>query len=193
MVSRIHQRAVGTFPTRQAAEQALHDLKASGFSMDRVSVVAKDAGDDHTLGGAEMSRGIGNKADEGAKAGAATGGAIGGIAGLLVGLGLLAIPGIGPIMLAGAAETALVTALSGGAIGALAGGLTGALIGLGIPEERAKVYNERVSRGEYLVMVEGDDADIARAQTILHQGGIQDWGVYDAPGTVDATHGRDRV
>lgn len=186
MALRTHQRAVGTFPTRKAAEQALHDLRASGFSMDHVSVVAKDAGDASNLSGAEMSRGIGNKADEGAKAGAATGGAIGGIAGLLTGLGLLAIPGIGPIMLAGATGTALVTALSGGAIGALAGGLGGALIGLGIPEERAKFYNDRVSKGEYLVVVEGDNAEIAKAEALLHRGGIQNWGIYDAPGAVES-------
>ncbi len=184
-----HRRAVGVFPTRRAAEQALHTLRDSGFPMDRVSVIAKDVEQNENIAGAEMqSRDqVGNKADDGAKAGALSGGALGGLTGLLVGLGALAIPGIGPIMLVGAEATALATTLAGGAIGAVAGGLIGALVGLGIPEERAKVYNERVKRGEYLVLINGTDAELARAEAILHQGGIEEYEVYDAPEVV-STH-----
>jgi hypothetical protein len=98
-----------------------------------------------------------------------------------VGLGALAIPGIGPVMLAGATATAIATTLSGTAIGAATGGLIGALIGLGIPEERARVYYDRVSRGDYLVMVEGTEEEIRRAELILSPRGIQDWGIYDTP------------
>jgi hypothetical protein len=154
--------------------------------MDRVSVIAKDVDRDTNIAGAEMHdrNQVGNKADDGATAGALSGGALGGLTGLLVGLGALAIPGIGPIMLAGAEATALATTLAGGAIGAVAGGLIGALVGLGIPEERAKVYNERVTRGQYLVLVNGTDAELARAETILRQGGIEEYEVYDAPETV---------
>jgi hypothetical protein len=84
-------------------------------------------------------------------------------------------------MLAGATATALATALSGGAIGAAAGGLLGALVGLGIPEERARVYNSRLSQGDYLVIVDGTDDEIRRAGAILSNRGIQEWGIYDAP------------
>ena len=131
------KRAVGVFARREDAERALNELRNSGFSMNQVSVVAKDA-DRGDLAGADMNAQVGNKADEGATAGAVTGGALGGITGLLVGLGALAIPGVGPVMLAGATATALATALSGGAIGAAAGGLLGAIVGLGIPEEQAR-------------------------------------------------------
>lgn len=180
-----HRRAVGVFPTRRAAEQALHALRDSGFPMDRVSIITKDADRNDTIAGAAVQdrKQAGNKADDGAKAGALSGGALGGLTGLLVGLGALAIPGIGPIVLAGAEATVLATALAGGAIGAVTGGLIGALVGLGIPEERAKVYNERVKKGEYLVLVSGTDTELARAETILHQGGIEEYGVYDAPET----------
>jgi hypothetical protein len=149
--------------------------------MDKVSVVAKHADRGDEIAGADMSDRVGNKADEGAATGAVTGGAIGGLTGLLVGLGALAIPGIGPVMLAGATATALATALSGGAIGAAAGGLLGALVGLGIPEERARVYNTRLSQGDYLVFVDGTDDEIRRAGAILSNRGIQEWGIYDAP------------
>lgn len=188
-VSGRHRRAVGMFPNRQAAEHALHELRDSGFAMDRVSVIAKDADRHDEIAGADVRDRVGNKADEGAKVGAVSGGALGGITGLLVGLGTLAIPGIGPILLAGAGATVLATTAAGGAIGAVAGGLVGTLIGLGIPEERAKVYSDRVARGEYLVMLDGTDAEIARAESILHRRGIEEYGVYDAPDrTIDSTH-----
>lgn len=182
-----HKRAVGVFSNYRDAEVALTELRNSGFSMDKVSVVAKDADKRDDIAGADVSDRVGNKADEGAKAGAVTGGTLGGLTGLLVGLGALAIPGLGPVMLAGAAGTAIATTLSGGAIGAAAGSLLGALIGLGIPEERARVYNDRVSRGDYLVMVDGNDDDIRRAEAILSHQGIQDWGIYDAPATNTTT------
>lgn len=174
------RRAVGVFPNRQAAEQALHELRDSGFPMDRVSAIAKDAEHRGDIAGAEV-RDHGNLADEGAKVGAVSGGALGGLTGLLVGLGALAIPGIGPVMLAGAVGTALATTLTGGAIGAVTGGLLGGLIGLGIPEDRARVYNDRVAQGDYLVIVEGTDTEIARAEAILHHRGIEEYGVYDVP------------
>jgi hypothetical protein len=196
MVMQYHKRAVGTFANYQTAEMALHELRDSGFAMDRVSVVGKDV-DRHPvttgvdpMAGADVSDRLSTKteqvsretqADEGVKTGAIAGGTLGGLTGLLVGLGAVAIPGIGPVMLGGALATALATTLSGGAIGAAAGGIGGGLIGLGIPEERARGYSDRVTRGEYLVMVEGSDAEIARAESILSHRGIQDWGIYDAP------------
>ena len=176
-----HKRAVGVFSTHREAEQALSQLRDTGFPMDKVSVIARDAGRDHEIAGADVSDRVGNKADDGAKTGALAGGALGGLTGLLVGLGAVAIPGIGPVMLAGAGATALATTLSGGVIGAAAGGLLGALVGLGIPEERARIYNSRVAQGDYLVLVEGTQEEIIRAESLLRNHGIQEWGVYDAP------------
>jgi uncharacterized protein (TIGR02271 family) len=183
-----NRRAIGTFPNRSAAEQALHELRDSGFPMDRVSVIAKDSTRNETIAGADVRDRANdvrdrddNKADDGARVGALSGGALGGLTGLLVGIGALAIPGIDPIMLAGAAATAIATTVAGGAIGAAAGSLLGGLIGLGIPEERARVYNDRVSAGEYLVIVDGTEAEIGRAEAILNHRGIQEWGVYDVP------------
>jgi uncharacterized membrane protein len=183
MVIDVRRRAVGVFPHHRNAEQALHELKNSGFPMERVSVIAKDANHTRDLAGTEVKEKVGNKADEGAKVGALSGGALGGLTGLLIGLGSLAIPGVGPIMLAGATATALATTLAGAGIGAAAGGLIGALIGLGIPEERARVYNERVQRGDYLIIIDGTEAEIERARAILHRWGIEEFEVYDAPGS----------
>ncbi|MBD6617381.1 histidine kinase [Komarekiella sp. 'clone 1'] len=188
MVVGLHKRAVGVFSNRRDVEQALHDLKNAGFSMDRVSVITQD-GERDDIAGAEVRDRVGDKSDEGAAVGAATGGALGGLTGLLVGLGTLAIPGIGPIMLAGAAATTLATTLAGAGIGAAAGSLLGALIGLGIPEERARVYDERVKRGHYLVIIDGTDAEIASAQAILNHRGVEEFGIYDHPDAKNATTG----
>jgi hypothetical protein len=181
MVVGVHRRAVGVFANRRDAEAALHELKKSGFDMNRVSVVVQDADGDKNIAGAEVRERVGDKSDEGATVGAVSGGTLGGLTGLLVGLGTLAIPGIGPIMLAGATATALATTLAGAGIGALAGSLLGGLIGLGIPEERARVYNDRVQRGQYLVILDGTDAEIAEAEKILHTGGVEEFGIYDHP------------
>jgi hypothetical protein len=188
MVVTRNKRAVGVFASHSQAENALNELNRSGFEMNQVSIVARDAdkleqsdrigatnirdADDETL------------ADEGLKTGATAGGVVGGLTGLLVGLGTLAIPGVGPIMLAGATATAIATSVAGGAIGAAAGGMVGGLIGLGIPEDRAQDYHDRVIRGEYLVIIDGTEAEIAHAGEILNRQGVSQWEVYAAPAIV---------
>ncbi|EGK86366.1 histidine kinase [Microcoleus vaginatus PCC 9802] len=175
------KRAVGVFSTRRETEHALGELRTAGFDMNRVSVIAKDADSKGDIAGIDVHDSTDNKSDEGVTKGALTGGTLGGLTGLLVGLGLVAIPGIGPIMLAGASATAIATTLAGTALGAAAGGLIGALVGMGIPEEEARAYNDRVARGDYLVLVDGSEAEVARAETILSRGGIQHWNTYDHP------------
>lgn len=181
-----HKRAVGVFSTRRETEHALGELRAAGFDMDRVSVIAKDSDSKGDIAGIDVQESADNKADEGATKGALTGGTLGGLTGLLVGLGLVAIPGIGPIMLAGASATAIATTLAGTALGAAAGSLIGALVGLGIPEEEAKAYNDRVARGDYLILLDGSEAEVAKAETILSRGGIQHWNTYDYNPSVDS-------
>ncbi|NJK56050.1 MAG: DUF2382 domain-containing protein [Pleurocapsa sp. SU_5_0] len=186
MTIKQYKRAAGLFYSRDEAESAVRDLKAAGYDMDQVSVVAKDA---DRVAGHETTQKIGNKADEGAATGALTGGTLGGITGLLVGLGTLAIPGIGPILLAGAEATAIATTIAGAGIGAAAGGLIGALIGLGIPEEKAQLYSDRVGRGSFLVMVTGTGVETDRVATIMRQHGVEEFDIYDMPGaTPTAIH-----
>lgn len=175
-----YKRGIGAFKTRGQTEQALRGLHDAGIDMNRVTVIGPDA-DKGALDTNVEAESHGNKADEGATAGALTGGALGGITGLLVGLGALAIPGIGPILLAGAGATTLATTLAGTAIGAATGGIVGSLIGLGIPEEQAKIYNNHLKDGHYLVLITGTPGVIDKAETIVRSENIHDWGVYDAP------------
>ncbi len=185
-----YKRSVGLFYSRDEAEKALRALKDDGFDMNRVNVIAKDADKVTESAGVDTAYDEGNNAAEGAGAGAASGAVLGGIGGLLVGLGTLAIPGVGPIIVAGEAATAIATTLAGAGIGAAAGGIIGGLVGLGIPEDKAKIYSDRVGGGSYLVMVNGTDDDISRAERILHDSGIEEYGVYDAHDIDDDIYNR---
>ncbi|BAZ16365.1 hypothetical protein NIES4071_82410 [Calothrix sp. NIES-4071] len=175
------KRAVGVFARRADVEQALRELKIANFPMEKVSVIARDAEQVEEIAGVEVKEHTDNQAEEGAVRGALTGGALGSLTGLLVGLGLLAIPGIGPVMLAGAGATALASTFAGGAIGAAAGTLAGALVGLGIPKERADAYSDLISKGYYLVMINGTKEEIVLAERILRNRGVEEWGIYNLP------------
>jgi hypothetical protein len=91
--------------------------------------------------------------------------------GLLVGLGALAIPGLGPLLAAGP----IVAALAGFGAGGAVGGMVGALVGLGIPEYEAKRYEGHIKAGGILLSVHcRTDAQIERAKDTLKQTGAQD-------------------
>lgn len=184
MVVLNNKRGVGVLVDYPTTEAAIRELQDIGYGMDHVSVIGQNS---QQLNPSDQTGGVqvqdiqpddGNHADDGAKTGMISGGTVGGLTGLLVGLGTLAIPGIGPIMLAGAAATALASTAAGGAIGAAAGGLVGGLVGLGIPEDRAKVYNEHLSQGKYLVIIDGTEGDIKRAEPVLKRHNIHEWHVF---------------
>lgn len=186
----LKQIGVGTFSSYEKTEIALRELKSNGFLMDRVSVVGRDINSHTEVTGANTSNRLvdfgnldtnENKVGETAIDGAMAGITLGGFTGLLVGLGAMAIPGVGPVMLAGAAATALITTISGGVIGGVTGTLAGGLVGLGIPADRAKVYSDRIAKGDYLVMVEGSDTDITLAESIFRKHGIHEWYIYESP------------
>lgn len=166
---------VGLFDTRAMAEQAVQALVDSGITRDDISVVANN-NVDGTLDNVETTHG--DSAATGAATGAVGGGVLGGTLGLLVGIGALAIPGIGPVIAAGPIAAALgaagTTALVGAGIGAVSGGLLGALVGAGIPEEDANYYAEGVRRGGTLVVAKVDDANTGTTYNVMQQYGAVD-------------------
>ena len=155
----------GLFAEREAAVAAIDGLKAAGFSPDDVGIAMRDQGQQ-----GELAEETGTKAAGGAATGALGGGLLGGALGLLVGLGALAIPGVGPVLAGGALATAFGlgggTAVAGAGIGAAAGGLVGALVGLGIPEAEAEHFEAGFNAGGVLVTVNGG-ARAAEAQAVL--------------------------
>ncbi len=171
MVLSQHQRTIGVFSSRKEAGQALNHLKDSGFPMAQVSLIAKDSAPNQQLDDDEVMRNLANKARQGATTGSVQGlvkgNKLGSVAGLLLGVSTLAIPGVGQVILAGSAGTVIAFAFSSGAIGAASGGLIGGLIGLAATEAQVKSYGESVLRGNYLVMVQGSDEEIYRAESII--------------------------
>jgi len=157
----------GIYSTRVAVENATDSLVTSGFPTSDISVLLPES-----LGGPkDIGTEKATKAPEGTAAGVTTGGAIGGTLGLLAGLGLLAIPGLGPFIAAGP----IMAGLAGLGVGGAVGGVTGALIGFGIPEFEAKRYESRLQKGGILLSVHCDTSEeIKRAKEVMERAGGED-------------------
>lgn len=160
------QTLTGLFDHYNDAAQAIRDLEAAGVPHGDISVVANNARGDHVASTDRAAHDPNAVADDAGK-GAGVGAAIGGAGGLLAGLGLLAIPGLGPVVAAGWLASTAIGALAGGAVGAAAGGLVGALTHAGVPEEEAHAYAEGVRRGGTLVTARVSDDLAPAARAIL--------------------------
>jgi hypothetical protein len=142
------------------------DLKSAGFSNNDISVLFPDK-----AGTKDFAHEQHTKAPEGAATGAGTGGILGGGLGWLIGIGSLAIPGVGPFIAAGP----IMAALAGAGIGAAVGGLTGALVGMGIPEYEAKRYEGKIKEGNILISVHSENSEERkRAKDIFERAGAHD-------------------
>jgi hypothetical protein len=156
----------GIYQNQKQAERTVDDLLAAGFSNDDISVLLPD-----NKGSRDFAHEKNTKAPEGTTAGVTTGGVIGGALGLLAGIGVLAIPGIGPFIAAGP----IMSALAGLGVGGAVGGVIGALVGMGIPEYEAKRYEGHIKAGGVLLSVHCDTSEeIARAKDLLKHTGAQD-------------------
>ena len=153
------QTVTGLYDDYDAARAAVRALESSGVSHSDISIVANNSESRH-----------GGNAVEGAQdagVGAEIGTAVGGLGGLLAGLGMLAIPGVGPVVAAGWLVATVTGAGVGAAIGGAAGGLVGSMTHAGVSESDAHVYAEGVRRGGTLVSARVDDSQVATAQEIL--------------------------
>src|SRR5579862_6328556 len=122
------QTLTGLFDSYGDATRAVQDLEAAGVSEADISIISSDAKGDRA------KEHQATKAGEDAGKGAGLGAAVGGAGGLLAGLGLMAIPGVGPVVAAGWLVATAVGAAGGAAVGAAAGGLVGAFTKAGVPE-----------------------------------------------------------
>lgn len=156
----------GLFDDYSDASAAVRALEARGVASDNISLVSNNAD-----GRYERDRdGNGeSNAAEGAGTGAGIGAAVGGVGGLLTGLGLMAIPGVGPVVAAGWLAATAAGAAAGAVAGGAAGGLIGAMTDNGVPEDHAHVYAEGVRRGGTLVTARVEDSMQAEAEAILKQ------------------------
>lgn len=149
----------GLFDTYSDAEAAVSNLEAAGISSSDISIVSNNADGRYKDGE--------NNAAEGAGTGAGIGAGIGGAGGLLTGLGLLAIPGVGPVVAAGWLAATAAGAVAGAVVGGATGGIIGALTDNGVSEADAHVYAEGVRRGGTLVTARVEETRQAEAEAIL--------------------------
>ena len=156
------QTVTALYDTYDFAVSAVDALEAAGIPHSDISIVSNNVDnrydEDRTTHAAED-----------AGKGAGIGAAVGGVGGLLTGIGLLAIPGVGPVVAAGWLVATAAGAVTGAVVGGAAGGLVGALTGAGVPERDANFYAEGVRRGGTLVTARVDDARASIAREILQR------------------------
>lgn len=159
---------VGRFPSHVEAESAVLKLQKEGFDMQKLSIIGKDyQTTEHVRGFLTWQ----DTAKGGAVGGGYWGSFIGGLFGILTGAGVVFIPGMAPLIIAGPVAGVLAGWLEGtlvGAAGAAAiGGLAGALGGLGIPKNEVLKYESRIQAGEFIILVTSSEEDINRAKQML--------------------------
>ncbi len=161
------------FDTYAEASQAVQALERLGIAHDDISIIANNADGSHSglagTGGTNDGT-TGDVNDRGdVSRGTKTGALLGGAGGLLAGLGLLAIPGLGPVVAAGWLASTAAGAAIGGAGGAATGCIVGALKNSGHTDEEAHVFSEGVRRGGTLVSARVPDGHVDQALSILTQ------------------------
>lgn len=149
----------GLFDNYTDASSAVSALETAGVPSNDISIVSNNADKRHS----DKQSG----AATGAESGAGVGAVVGGAGGLLAGLGIMAIPGVGPVVAAGWLAATAVGAVTGAVAGGAAGGLIGALTGSGVSEDDANLYAEGVRRGGSLVTAKVEDALAPEAEAIL--------------------------
>lgn len=153
----------GLFDDHRDAANAVRDLHAAGIEGADIALLA---GAEREAGPIPVDRRASDVAD-GVEGGAGAGLALGGAGGLLAGLGVIAIPGLGPAIAGGWLLATAVGATAGAVLGGVAGGIIGALVAGGVPESEAHVYSEAVRRGGTLVSVRVDEDRVDQAKAIL--------------------------
>lgn len=180
------QTILGVVNNREQAERLVSELQTQGFLSQDISILfanersavqrttASNVSSDTSTSSTTTRRTVleeQTKAPKGATAGAVVGGVVGGTLGLLVGIGSIAIPGLGPFIAAGP----LMAALAGSGVGGSVGVVVGALVGMGIPEEEAKRIESSIKSNNFLVALQVDTVqEVNRARDIFKQMSARD-------------------
>jgi|ERR1700733_2937289 len=151
---------VAVYGSHSEAEKALKELQKAGFDMKRLSIVGKDY---HTEENVVGYYNTGDRMKRWGKSGAFWGG----IWGLLLGSAFFAIPGIGPVLVAGPLVAWIVGALEGAVV---VGGLSAVGAGLysiGIPKDSIVEYETAIKSDKFLVVAHGTADEVEKARGIM--------------------------
>ena len=156
----------GLYKNRLSVEEAVDALKRGSFRNTDISVLFPE-----NQGSKDFAVEKETKAPEGAVTGAGSGAVLGGALGWLAGIGLLAIPGVGPFVAAGP----IMATLAGVGVGGAVGTIVGALVGMGMPEYEAKRYEGRIRQGGILLSVHCESSEwVKKAKELLTNSGAED-------------------
>jgi uncharacterized membrane protein len=151
---------VAVYGTHIEAEEAVKELQRTGIDMRTLSIVGKDSHtDEHVVG-------YYNTGDR-MKYWGKTGAFWGGFWGLLFGSAFFAIPGIGPVLVAGPLVAWIVGALEGAAVFGGLSAIGAGLYGMGIPKDSVVQYELALKTDKYLLMVHGTATEVERARDII--------------------------
>jgi len=166
---------VGLFDTHQQAENAIKELRKSGFDMQKLSIIGKDYHtEEHVVG----YYNTGDRVKFWGKRGAFWGG----LYGWLFGSAFLLIPGVGHVIVLGPLVGWIIGALEGAIV---AGGLSAfgaALYSIGIPKDSIVQYEAAVKANKFIVIAHGTAEDIERAKNILQAASGNEIIVHTAKG-----------
>jgi hypothetical protein len=151
---------VAVYGSHESAEQGVRELQRAGIEMSTLSIIGKDTHtDEHVVG-------YYNTGDR-MKRWGANGAFWGGFWGLLFGSAFFAVPGMGPILVAGPVIAWIVGALEGAVVVGGLSAIGAGLVGMGIPKDSVLQYELALKTDQYLLMVNGSAAEVEKARAVI--------------------------
>lgn len=162
---------VAVYETHEEAEKAVRELQHSGIDMKSLSIAAKDTHLSEQVSGYYTA---GDRVLHWGKLGAFWGV----LWGLLFDSALFAIPGIGPVLLAGPVVSWVVAVLEGAVVFGGVGVIGAGLISIGIPKDSVIQYETALKTDKFLLIVHGTADLVSKAQDILRGTGHVSYTVH---------------
>jgi len=165
------------FQTEEQIDGAVRRLLDRGVSKEHISVMGRNFQSQTRISGFISKRDV---ILGGLRTGAVFGSLFGSLFSLLSGIGVLFIPFVGPVVAAGPIGALLLGAASGALVGSAGGGLASVLTTLGMPEEKATVYQTRLKAGEFVLMAEVSADRAGEFQLLVESAGGEEMHVGDS-------------
>jgi Heat induced stress protein YflT domain len=163
---------VAIYNTHTEAESAIKELQRSGFNIKKLSIVGKEYhSEEHVVG----YYNAGDRMKYWGKMGAFWGG----IWGLLFGAAFFAVPGIGPVLMAGPLVAWIVGALEGAIVVGGLSAIGAGLYSIGIPKDSVLTYETAIKGGKFLLLAHGTADEVTRAKDVIQTTHPAELGLHD--------------
>lgn len=171
------ERTISTvFKEQKQVDDAIRRLLDRGVPRDHISVMGRNFQSETRIAGFITKRDV---ILGGLRTGAIFGSLFGSFLSLLTGVGVLFIPFVGQIVAAGPISALLLGAASGAIAGSAGAGLVSVLTTLGMPEDKATIYQTRLQAGEFLLLAEVPSDRTGEFQLLLESAGGEEISTID--------------